>query len=115
MKWLQKEGTSEYHVPLLLLLAVGIIEFLFITLERQFSGIGYYLAETYVIVPCLLLLGYAMREKKSVFARRRLLLATAAASWFVIVQCIHKLSGMENHPMAMNLLKVEVVQQRGGP
>lgn len=100
MKWLQKEGTSEYHVPLLLLLAVGIIEFLFITLERQFSGIGYYLAETYVIVPCLLLLGYAMREKKSVFARRRLLLATAAASWFVIVQCIHKLSGMENHPMA---------------
>ena len=100
MKWFQKEGTSEYHVPLLLLLAVGIIEFLFITLESRFSGIGYYLAETYVIVPCLLLLGYVMREKQSVFARRRLLLATAAVSWFVIVQCIHKLSGMENHPMA---------------
>lgn len=100
MKWLQKEGTSSKNVPMLLLLAVGIIEFLFITLENQFSGIGYYLAETYVIVPCLLLLGYMLREKLGPFARRRLLLAGAAVGWFVIVQCIHKLSGMENHPMA---------------
>ena len=100
MKWLQKEGTSSKNVPMLLLLAVGIIEFLFITLENQFSGIGYYLAETYVIVPCLLLLGYMLREKRNPFAQKRLLLAGAAVGWFVIVQCIHKLSGMENHPMA---------------
>ena len=85
---------------MLLLLAVAVIEFLFITLESLFSGIGYYLAENHVIVPCLLLLGWALREKQTVFARRRLLLAVAAVSWFVIVQCIHKLSGMENHPMA---------------
>ena len=100
MKWLQKEGTSSKNVPMLLLLAAGVIEFLFITLENQFSGIGYYLAETYVIVPCLLLLGYVLQEKRNPFARRRLLLAGAAVGWFVIVQCIHKLSGMENHPMA---------------
>ena len=100
MKWLQKEGTSSKNVPMLLLLAAGVIEFLFITLENQFSGIGYYLAETYVIVPCLLLLGYMLREELGSFARRRLLLAGAAVGWFVIVQCIHKLSGMENHPMA---------------
>lgn len=100
MKWLQKEGTSSKNVPMLLLLAAGVIEFLFITLENQFSGIGYYLAETYVIVPCLLLLGYMLREKLGSFPRRRLLLAGAAVGWFVIVQCIHKLSGMENHPMA---------------
>lgn len=100
MKWLQKEGTSEKNVPMLLLLAVGIIEFLFITLESLFSGIGYYLAETYLIVPCLLMLGYVLREKRSAFVRRRLLLAVAAAVWFVIVQSIHKLLGMENHPMA---------------
>lgn len=100
MKLLQKEGTSGKNVPMLLLLAAGIIEFLFITLESQFSGIGYYLAETYLIVPCLLFLGYVLREKQTGFARRRLLLAVAAASWFVIVQCIHKLQGMENHPMA---------------
>lgn len=100
MKWLPKEGLSEKNIPMLLLLAVGIIEFLFITLESLFSYIGYYLAETYLIVPCLLLLGYALQKKPTAFARRRLLLSVAAVSWFVIVQCIHRLLGMDNHPMA---------------
>ena len=100
MKWLRKEGTCEKNVPMLLLLAVGIIEFLFISLESLFSGVSYYLAETYLIVPCLLFLGYVLREKQSPFARRRLWLAVAAASWFFLVQCIHKMQGMENHPMA---------------
>lgn len=104
MKLLQKEGFSGKNVPMLLLLAVGVVEFLFITLESRFSGIGYYLAETYVIVPCLLLLGYVLREKPGVFAKRRLLLAVAAVCWFVVVQCIHTLSGMENHPMATVLM-----------
>ena len=99
MKLLQNEGTSGRNVPMLLLLAVGIIDFLFITMESQFSGIAYYLAETYLVVPCLLFLGYVLREKQSRFARGRLLLAAAMVSWFVIAQCIHKLSGMENHPM----------------
>lgn len=99
MKWLQKEGTCEKNVPMLLLLAVGMIEFVFITLESLFFGIGYYLAETYLVVPCLLMLGYVLREKQSPFARRRLLLAVAAAAWFVVVQSIHKLLGMDNHPM----------------
>ena len=88
------------NLPLLLMLAVGALEFLFITLEAQFSGIGYYLVETYVIVPCLLFLGIALQKQQTPFVRRRLMLAAAAVTWFVIVQCIHKLSGMENHPMA---------------
>ena len=71
MKLWQKEGSFRQNVPMLLLFAVGIIEFLFITLERQFSGIGYYLAENYVIVPCLLFLGYIMQKEQSQFARRR--------------------------------------------
>ena len=87
------------NVPLLLLLAVGILEFLFITLESRFSGIGYYLAENYVIVPCLLFLGYVLREAPAPFARRRLLLSLAAIVWFVIIQIKHSLSGMGNHPM----------------
>ena len=99
MNFLSKEGSSERNIPLLLLLVVGVIEFLFITLESLFSGIGYYLAETYVVVPCLLLLGYALREKPTAFAQKRLLLASIAIFWFVIVQSIHKISGMENHPM----------------
>lgn len=100
MKWLQREGTSGNKIPMMLLMVAGIIEFLFITMESQFSGIGYYLAENYVIVPCLLLLGYVLREKQSAFGRRRLFLAAAAVCWFVAVQCLHTLSGMENHPMA---------------
>ena len=99
MKILQKEGKTGKNVPMLLLLAVGIIEFVFMTLESQFSGIGYYLAETYVIVPCLLFLGYILREKRSPFASRRLVLAAAAVGWFVFVQCMHKLLDMGNHPM----------------
>ena len=99
MKLWQKEGTSGKNVPMLLLFAVGIIEFLFITLESRFSGIGYYLAENYVIVPCLLMLGYVLQKQQSPFARRRLALGAAAVVWFVVVQCIHTLSGMENHPM----------------
>jgi len=100
MKLLKKEDLSGKNLPLLLLLAAGVLEFLFITLESLFSGIGYYLTETYLIVPCLLFLGYVLREKPTPFARKRLLLAAAAIAWFVTVQCIHKLSGMENHPMA---------------
>ena len=100
MKLLQKEGKTGKNVPMLLLLAVGIIEFVFMTLESRFSGIGYYLAETYIIVPCLLFLGYILREKRSPFASRRLVLAAAAVGWFVVVQSIHKLLNMGNHPMA---------------
>lgn len=100
MKWLRKEGSWKQNVPLLLLLAVGILEFLFITLESLFSGVSYYLTENYLIVPCLLFLGYVLREKQSTFARRRLLLAVAAVFWFVLVQCVHKIQGSETHPMA---------------
>ena len=100
MKLLPKDGVSEKNVPMLLIQAVCVIEFLFITLENLFSGLGYYLAEDLVIVPCLLLAGWALHQTPGVFARRRLMLAGAAISWFVIAQCIHKVSGMENHPMA---------------
>lgn len=101
MELLPKEGVSRKDVPVLLLLAVGVIEFLFIILESMFSGLGYYLAETYVIVPCLLFLGYQLGNRPTAFARRRLLLGVAAASWFVLVQIIHKVSGTENYPVTM--------------
>ncbi len=99
MKWLQKTYFAEKKVPMLLLLAVCVIEFLFIVLENRFAGIGYYLAEIYLIVPCLLFMGWMLREEKSPFAARRFLLACAAIAWFVIVQMIHRLSDMGNHPL----------------
>ena len=87
MKLLQKEGISGKKVPMLLLLAVCVIEFLFITQESRFSGLSYYLAENYVIVPCLLLLGWVLREKQTPFVRRRLILAAAAAVAMLMTGC----------------------------
>lgn len=100
MNLLRKEGISPKNVPVLLLLAAGVMEFLMITLESRFSAIAYYLTENYLIVPCLLFLGYTLRGEVTAFAKRRLLLSLAAVAWFVIVQMQHALSGMEHHPMA---------------
>lgn len=82
--------------PFVYLAAAGVLEFLFITMVAIPSYLGYYLAETYLIVPSLLFLGYVLREKTTGFARRRLLLAGLAVAWFFISQVQHKLSGMEN-------------------
>ena len=100
MRKVLKEGGSEKNLPLLLLFAAGMIDFLWITLEGQFSFVGYYLAKTYLIVPCLLFLGYMLRGKVTAFAGRRLLLAAAAVSWFVVVQIVHQMTDMESHPIA---------------
>ena len=99
MKLLQKECFSGKNIPMLLLLTAGVLEFLMIVLESCFSGIAYYLTETWLVVPCLLFLGHQLGRQQEAFARRRLLLAVAAVSWFVIVQLLHKLSGAETHPM----------------
>lgn len=96
MKLLRKAGSSERNVPLLLLTAAGVLEFMFITMVAVPSYLGYYLAETYLILPCLLFLGYALQNHPDAFSRRRLLLGAAAAAWFMISQIQHKLSGMEN-------------------
>ena len=101
MKLPQKQSAFGKNAPMLFLLAVGVIQLLFIALEGRFSGLGYYLLETYVIVPCLLFLGYVLGEKQSVFARRRLLLAAAAVAWFVISQIIHKVSDMGTQPITL--------------
>ena len=100
MKLFCKESDSRKRMLLLLLMAAGIMEFLFIILESQFSYLGYYLTEEYMIVPALLFLGYALGGELTGFARRRLLLAGTAISWFVLVQIVHKLSGMDTHPIA---------------
>ena len=100
MKLFCKDCDSRKRMMLLLLGAVLILEFLFITLENQFSGLAYYLTEDYLMVPALLFLGFALAGQLTRFARQRLLLAGAAIAWFVLVQIIHKLSGMDTHPIA---------------
>ena len=75
--------------PFLYLAMAGILIFLLITMVAVPSYLGYYLAETYMIVPCLLFMGYVLREKPNTFARRRLRLAMMAILWFVITQVLH--------------------------
>lgn len=99
MKLFCKDCDSKKKAMFLLLAAAGVMEFLFITLESLFSGLAYYVTETYLIVPALLFLGYALMDRLPEFSRRRLLLAGAAIAWFVVVQIIHKLSGMDTHPI----------------
>ena len=89
-------AVPQARQPFWYLAAAGVLEFLFITMVTIPAYVGYYLAETYLIVPSLLFLGYVLREKQTGVARRRLLLSGAAVAWFVISQTMHKLSGMEN-------------------
>ena len=100
MKLFCKEGDSRKNMMMLCLMAALIMEFLFITLESQFSYLGYYLTEEYLIVPALLFVGLALGGQLTKFAKQRCFLAGAAISWFVLVQIIHKLSGMDTHPIA---------------
>lgn len=100
MKLFSKESDSRKRMMLLFLVAAGIMEFLFITLENLFYGFGYYLTETYLIIPALLFAGCALGGKLSTFAGKRLLLAGIAVAWFALVQFVHKLSGMDTQPLA---------------
>lgn len=88
-------GIAPDRLPFLYLAAAGILEFLLITAVCIPSYLGYYLAETYLIVPCLLFLGHILGTRRDPAGNRRLLLAAAAVAWFVITQTVHKLSGME--------------------
>jgi len=100
MKKVTHDGSVRKNIPQLLLLSAGAIAVLMVILDSHFSSIAYYLSETYLIVPCLLFFGYALRGDLTVFARRRMLLSVAAVCWFVFLQLIRKLSGIQPHPIA---------------
>lgn len=96
------ESASRLAVkpPYLFLITAGILDFLLITMGSSFSFLGYYLTEYYLIIPPMLFLGYMLREKLSVFSKRRLLLSAATLCWFILVQMQHKLTGMGSHPIS---------------
>lgn len=89
----------ENRLPFLLLLIAGGMEFLFIAMESLFSYLGYYLAEELLILPALLFVGWCLAKKPTGEARRDLQLSALAIGWFLIVQIIHEISGMDGHPM----------------
>ena len=98
LRQLEKQK-ERWTLPLILLAAVGVMEFLFITGESLFYYIGYYLTEDYLIVPCMLFVGLVLAGKPAAFAKRRLWLSAAAVGWFVFAQMVHKLSGTGTHPI----------------
>ena len=76
---------GKWTLPLILLCAAGVMEFIFITGESLFYYLGYYLTEDFVIIPTLLFVGMLLANKPNAFAGRRLLLAGAAVAWFLFV------------------------------
>lgn len=90
-----QEKEYQNKVRLLFLLAAGLVLCPFVIVDGLFSGMGYYLAENYMTVPCLLFLGSALSGRLSSSAKRSLLLSAIAVIWFLTVQVRRTLTDME--------------------
>ena len=92
------------NVPFILLMVVGVMEFLFITCECLFSSIGTYVIKTYLVIPCLLFAGFAIGTDLSTASKRRMLVAWIMTAWFLVVQMQRRITGEERQPMDTILL-----------
>ena len=93
MRLPMRESNAK-NIQLLYLLLGGGTVFLFVYLEAVFSEMGYFLAEKYLPVPCLLFFGSALTQRLSPLAKKSLLLSAVTVLWFAIVQLRHELTGM---------------------
>lgn len=82
------------NIQLLYLLLGGGTVYLFVYIEAVFGGMGYFLAEKYLPVPCLLFFGSALTQRLSPLAKKSLLLSAVTVLWFAITQLQHELTGM---------------------
>ena len=94
MKLPIRESNAK-NIQLLYLLLGGGTVFLFVYLEAVFSEMGYFLAEKYLPVPCLLFFGSALTQRLSPLAKKSLLLSAVTVLWFAITQLRHELTGMD--------------------
>lgn len=94
MKLQINEIASAKKIQLLYLLLGGGTVFLFVFVDAFFPGIGYFLAEKYLALPCLLFLGSALNQRLTTSAKVSLLLSAAAVLWFAAVQMQHHLTNM---------------------
>lgn len=92
---------SGKWIQMLLLLASGGVVFLFVFIDALFPGMGYFLAEKYMAVPCLLFFGSALTQRQTTSAKLSLLLSTAAVLWFAVVQMQHHLMNMGVRPFGI--------------
>ncbi len=96
--WMKEENihlTPHRKVQFFLLLAVGVVEALFIATEGMFHYIGYYITENYIAIPCFLFLGTILNQKLTAAAKQNLGLSCIAVIWFVLVQIQHRSQGIE--------------------
>lgn len=88
-------------MQLLFLIAAGMIPFFVMLCVPLHFNAGFYFAEEYVVVPCLLFFGSALTQRKTATAKKCLLLSAAAAAWFVIAQLQHHMSHMDTRNFGM--------------
>lgn len=93
---LQKnEAIQRKKIQLLFLMAAGAVLLPFVLIDGLVPGMGYFLAEKYLAVPCLLFAGSALSHRLSSSAKRCLLLSVIAVLWFAAVQMHHHLVHMD--------------------
>ena len=93
MRLPMRESNAK-NIQLLYLLLGGGTVYLFVYIEAVFGGMGYFLAEKYLPVPCLLFFGSALTQRLSPMAKKSLLLSAVTVLWFAITQLQHELTGM---------------------
>lgn len=91
----KKDAVQRKNIQLLFLIAAGAVLLPFVLVDGLIPGMGYFLSEKYMAVPCLLFAGSALSHRLSSTAKRCLLLSAIAVLWFAAVQMHHHLNHMD--------------------
>lgn len=83
------------------LVAVGVLELLFLILGSLFHYIAYYFVENYLIIPCAGFFALSLVTKVPSYARKSLFLSLAMVAWFIITQTVHRFQTMEAKVIGM--------------
>ena len=90
----KKEAEHRKTMQLLFLIAAGIVQFPFVLVDALYPGWGYFLAEKFLAIPCLLFFGSALCQRLSTTAKWTMLLSGAMILWFAVAQTQHHMNHM---------------------
>lgn len=91
---LQQDNTRKMSASYWCLLAIGMVDFLVITLAPY---LNFYLNEMYLI-PSILYLGFVLKQQKTSTAKQVFWLSGSMCAWFLIAQLIHHCMGLQTRP-----------------
>lgn len=91
----RKEAESRKNIQLICLVAAGMVPFAAMLVDALFPGLGLYLAQKLIIVPCLLFFGSALTQPLSPMAKKGMLLSAVSVLWYAAAQLQHHLNHME--------------------